>query len=264
MDRLAIVIPARLESSRFPAKLLQKVAGRSILEWTWMRARRARGIQSAWIATDSEAIEREAASFGAPVLRTRACASGTDRVGAALEQIRPAPDAVINVQGDEPLIDPRTIERVAEGLRQGDDAIVTCGAPLSSFEDWVDPHVVKVVCARDGRALCFSRLPIPGTREAPRAETFARVRGLVLQHIGLYGFPCGLLRRFLALSPSRLELAEGLEQWRALEAGIPMRVIPIEWASPSIDTPEDLERVRPALEATGAGVGADRQEGPES
>jgi 3-deoxy-manno-octulosonate cytidylyltransferase (CMP-KDO synthetase) len=178
--------------------------------------------------------------------------------------MRPAPRWVINLQGDEPLIAPATLERAAQRLRATDEAIVTCGAPLSCYEDWIDPNVVKVICAPDGRALCFSRLPIPGTRERPGPAAFARVRAMVLQHVGLYGFPGGLLRRFLALSPSRLEAVEGLEQWRAMEAGLPLVVVPVDWAAPAIDTPEDLERARPALEAEAAAGAAGRGEGPES
>jgi 3-deoxy-manno-octulosonate cytidylyltransferase (CMP-KDO synthetase) len=263
MDRLAIVIPARLDSSRFPAKLLRRVAGRTILEWTWSRAVAARGATGVWIATDSAEIELEAIAFGAPVIRTGACATGTDRVAAAIDSIRPAPRWVIDLQGDEPRIEPTVIERVAERLRGVDEAIVTCGSPLASYEDWIDPDVVKVVSAADGRALSFSRLPIPGTRARPDPAAFAAVRGLVLQHIGLYGFPCGLLRRFLALSPTKLEVVEGLEQWRALEAGIPILVVPVEWSAPSIDTPADLERARPALEAEAASRAPAREEGPE-
>jgi 3-deoxy-manno-octulosonate cytidylyltransferase (CMP-KDO synthetase) len=257
MDRLAVVIPARLDSTRFPAKLLQPVAGRTVLEWTWSRARAARGVDGVWIATDSDEIARAAAAFGAAVVRTGACASGSDRVAEALAAIRPAPRFVIDLQGDEPLIDPAAITRVAETLRASGEAIVTCGAPLSTFEDWVDPDVVKVVCAPDGRALLFSRLPIPGTRGRPDPAAFARVRSLVMQHVGLYGFPSGLLRRFLALSRSRLEEIEGLEQWRAMEAGIAVRVVAIEWAAPSIDTPADLERARAALEAEARREGRD-------
>ena len=264
MDRLAIVIPARLESSRFPAKLLVNVAGRSILEWTWSRAVAAVGQESVWIATDSAEIARAATAFGAAVLRTGACASGTDRVGVAVAAIDPAPRWVINLQGDEPLMESAVIAQVAERLRRSAAAIVTCASPLVSYEDWIDPGVVKVICAPDGRALCFSRLPIPGTRTPRGPAAFAAVRGLVRQHVGLYGFPCGLLHRFLALSATDLEQVEGLEQWRALEAGIPIVVVPVDWSAPSIDTPEDLERARPALEADAVRRGPERQEGPES
>jgi len=264
MDRLAILIPARLESSRFPGKLLQSVAGRSVLEWTWSRAVAAVGQESVWIATDSAEIARTVAGFGGAVLRTGPCASGTDRVGAALNAIAPAPRWVINLQGDEPLMEPAVILKVAERLRRTDDAIVTCASPLACYEDWIDPAVVKVISAPDGRALCFSRLPIPGTRAPRGPAAFAAVRGRVRQHIGLYGFPAGLLQRFLALSPTELEAAEGLEQWRALEAGIPILVVPVDWSAPAIDTPADLERARPALEAEAVRREPERQEGPES
>jgi 3-deoxy-manno-octulosonate cytidylyltransferase (CMP-KDO synthetase) len=240
---LAVIIPARFESVRFPGKLLHEIAGKTVLERTWRRAREIGGLQGIWIATDSDEIARAAASFGAGVLRTGRHPSGTDRVGEAVGAIQPAPGWVINLQGDEPLLDPRAIEQVAAALRAGDGEIVTCAAPLASPRDWLDPAVVKVVISRAGRALYFSRAPVPGSPSGPVPEAFELARQHAFQHIGIYGYPVALLQRFLALAPSPLEEAESLEQLRALEAGIPIRVIRLTVSSPAVDTPADLLRV---------------------
>jgi len=244
----AVVIPARLESTRLPRKLLQTIAGRTVLEWTYSRARAARGLQGVWIATDSDEISATAQAFGAAVVRTGPHASGTDRVAAAAAAIRPAPRWVINVQGDEPLLDPRAIEGVAAALREEPEAIVTCAAPLAAYEDWLDPAVVKVVVNAQGRALYFSRAPIPGAPGGATAESFARIRPLVRHHIGIYGYSLALLQRFAALPPAALERAESLEQLRALEAGIAVRVLVLEGAAVAVDTPADLARVRGLIE----------------
>lgn len=246
---LAVVIPARLGSTRFPGKLLRKVAGRSVLEWTWSRARCVEGLSGIWIATDSEEIAAEAANFGGSVLHTGSHPSGTDRVGAAVDQIAPRPQWVVNLQGDEPLVDPGTIASLCDALRRGKDEVITCATALRTYDEWVDPAVVKVVCAADGQALYFSRAPIPASAAGPRPEAFEQVRALARAHIGIYGYPAGLLQRLLSLPPSPLERAESLEQLRALEAAIPIRVLQVEDGGCSIDTPEDLLRVQAILEA---------------
>jgi 3-deoxy-manno-octulosonate cytidylyltransferase (CMP-KDO synthetase) len=244
----AIVIPARLDATRFPGKLLHRIAGRSILEWTWRRAREVAGISGVWVATDSDEIAREASAFGAPVLRTQAHRSGTDRVGAAVRQIRPAPRWVVNLQGDEPLVAPRTIARLCDTLRATDEEMVTCAAPVSSLDEWRDPNVAKVVCSADGRALYFSRAPIPASKRGVDKEAFATLRLLPLAHVGIYGYPASVLERLLALPAAPLEQAESLEQLRALEAGIPIRVVHVDVGGYGVDTPQDLLRVEPILQ----------------
>ncbi|MCK4412568.1 MAG: 3-deoxy-manno-octulosonate cytidylyltransferase [Candidatus Eisenbacteria sp.] len=244
---LAIVIPARLDSSRIPRKLLLSAAGRTILEWTYRRAVAACRAEAVWVATDSDEIAATVTGFGGQVLRTGAHPSGTHRVAAAVAQLAEPPDGVINLQGDEPLIDPGTIVKVAERLRGGAPSIVTCGAPLRSLAEWRDPSVVKVVCRADGTALYFSRQPIPGSRAGTGEEGFALARGRVYQHVGIYGFPTPLLARFARLEATPLAEIEGLEQLRALEAGLSIEVVPIEAAVPAVDTPGDLERVRRQL-----------------
>jgi 3-deoxy-manno-octulosonate cytidylyltransferase (CMP-KDO synthetase) len=246
---VAVVIPARLGATRFPRKLLARAAGRTILEWTWMRARDTAGLRGVWIATDSGEIEAEARAFGAQVIPTGDHRSGTDRVAAAAGAIDPAPEWIVNVQGDEPLIAPATIGAVAVALRETPGTLVTCSAPLGDHRAWVDPAVVKVVTDERGYALYFSRAPIPATKGGASAEAFAHIRGVARAHVGIYGYPLDLLRQLCALPSSALEQAESLEQLRALEAGLRIRVIPVGERSQAVDTPADLERVRPWLAA---------------
>ncbi|MFH1143547.1 MAG: 3-deoxy-manno-octulosonate cytidylyltransferase [Candidatus Eisenbacteria bacterium] len=250
-DDLVIIIPARLESTRLPRKLLIEIAGRSVLEWTWRRASAVEGARGVWIATDNDEIARHVEGFGGAVLPTRAHPTGTHRVAEAAARLRPQPRWIINLQGDEPLVSPAAIGAVAAGLRAGRPAIVTAGAPLGSFDEWRDPGVVKVVCGSGGQAIYFSRCPIPGARAEPGPRDFDRVRSLVLQHIGIYGFSHALLRRYVALPASPLAEFESLEQLRALEAGMPIRIVRLARAEPSVDTPADLERVRSRLSGGG-------------
>jgi 3-deoxy-manno-octulosonate cytidylyltransferase (CMP-KDO synthetase) len=243
---LALVIPARLASSRLPRKLLLTVSGRTILEWTHRRAVAACGAASVWVATDSEEIAGVVAGFGGQVLRTGPQPSGTHRVAAAVALLPAAPRWVINLQGDEPLVEPRAIAAVAERLAAGGEALVTCAAPLPSRDAWLDPNVVKVVCRADRSALYFSRHPIPGSLRGTGPEAFAAARRQVHQHVGIYGFPAALLQRYVELAPTPLAEIEALEQLRALEAGIRIEVVAVA-AAPAVDTAEDFERVRRRL-----------------
>ncbi len=245
---VALIIPARLGATRFPGKLLERAAGRSILEWTWRRARAAAGPQRVWIATDSDPIAREAGRFGGVVIRTGEHPSGTDRVAEAADRIQPAPRWVVNLQGDEPLIDPSVIGAVCEELQRSDEAVVTCSAPLTAYREWIDPAVVKVVCDRNREALYFSRAPIPSTPRGATPDAFADVRAVARVHVGIYGFPAPLLRRMVGEERAPLERIESLEQLRLLETGVRIRVVPVARRSVAVDVPEDLERVRPLLE----------------
>ena len=245
---LAVVIPARFEATRLPGKLLKLAAGRSILEWTWRRAMQVEDVQGVWIATDSDEISAAAATFGAAVIRTGPQPSGTDRVAEALRKIDPRPRWVINLQGDEPLIDPAVIAAIGAVLTAGNNEIVTCAAPIESAEAWSDPAVVKVVTAADGRALYFSRAPLPATVAGATPEAFAKIAPLARVHIGIYGYPVALLTRLLACEPTPLERAESLEQLRMLELGIPIRVIPVAETGGAVDTAADLARARTLLE----------------
>jgi 3-deoxy-manno-octulosonate cytidylyltransferase (CMP-KDO synthetase) len=233
------------------------------LEWTWRRAQTAVGAQCVRIATDSDEIAAVALAFGAQVIRTGTHRCGSERVAAAAATLGGAARWVVNLQADEPLIDPLAIQATAQRLCTGEETIVTCGAPLASPEAWTDPAVVKVVATRSDRVLFFSRAPIPW---GGAGDAFARVRALVRRHVGLYGYPRAMLERFVQLPPSPLELAESLEQMRALEAGMPMQLVRLDRAARAVDTPEDLERVRAIVRARGATVWSDGviQEGAEA
>jgi 3-deoxy-manno-octulosonate cytidylyltransferase (CMP-KDO synthetase) len=253
LDGLAIIIPARYEASRFPGKLLQKVADRTILEWTWRRAVDAVGAGQIWIATDSDEIAATASQFGATCLRTGDHPTGTDRIAAAMTAITPEPTHIVNLQGDEPLIDPAVIKRLCRRLISSTDTIITCATPLKSAHQWRDPAQVKVVCDGEGRALYFSRAPIPATQSGWEPLQFKSLTTSVLGHIGLYGYPAAVLKRLLRLAPTPLEKQESLEQLRALETGIPIEVITVPERSVAVDTPDDLERVRQIMEKSGPG-----------
>lgn len=259
-EGLAVIIPARLASTRLPRKLLADAAGRPILAWTWLRAVTALGRERVHIATDSVEIASSAAAWGASVIATGEHRCGSERVAEAASRLSPPPEWVINLQGDEPLIDPGALVALSQSLTGGPEAIHTCAAPLESRAEWLDPAVVKVVADAGGRALYFSRGPIPFTTAGSGEEGFARVRGAAARHIGIYGYPRALLARFVALPPSPLEALESLEQLRAIEAGLEIRLVRVERAWPAVDTAQDLERVRALLAADPAAGAAPRDE----
>jgi 3-deoxy-manno-octulosonate cytidylyltransferase (CMP-KDO synthetase) len=234
-------IPARYGSTRLPGKPLLPIAGRPMIEHVYTRVARARGLDRVVVLTDDERIARAVEGFGGDCEMTPAdCASGTDRIAwAARRWDASATSAIINVQGDEPMIDPEEISRIAEHLAaHPQDPVVTLATPAAP-EDMGNPSAVKVVLARDGAALYFSRSPIP----YPRNEGgFAP-----LKHLGIYGYQRDALLRLAALPPSPLERGESLEQLRALENGMGIRVLIVERASIGVDTAEDLERVERIL-----------------
>lgn len=232
-----IIIPARLESRRLPDKPLLEVAGKPLVQRVWERARES-GAARVCVATDSPRIRACAEAFGAEVVMTRADhESGTSRLAEAVDALGLPDDAVVvNLQGDEPLMPPACLDQVAALIREDPDAhMATLWRPLQDEREWRDPNTVKVICAHDGRALYFSRAPIPWPREA-----FAGARA----HLGLYAYRCGALRAWSSLPSSDLEAAEKLEQLRALQAGWVIRAAEaIEPVPGGVDTVEDLERV---------------------
>lgn len=240
-------IPARHGSSRFPGKVLAPIRGKPMLQWVYERAR-ASGARDALIATDDAGILAAAAAFGATARMTSfAHASGTDRL-AELAAIEHWPDAdiVVNVQADEPLIPPAIIRQVASLLESDPAAaIATLAAPVESLAEFLDPNAVKVVADLKGRALYFSRAPIPWNRDgAPAGVSSQSVFAGARRHVGIYAYRVGALRRLASLAPTALEKAEKLEQLRALENGLAIRVADAaERPGPDVNTAEDLERV---------------------
>jgi 3-deoxy-manno-octulosonate cytidylyltransferase (CMP-KDO synthetase) len=242
-----VVIPARFASTRLPGKALLPMAGKPMIQWVHERAARSRATQII-VATDDARIGSVAQSFGAVVAMTSAShASGTDRIAeVARAQRWGDTDIVVNVQGDEPLIPPTLIDQVA-GLLQSNPAahMATLCSPLTHLDALMDPNVVKVVADSKGRALYFSRAPIPWVRDsAPSGlasqTNFAGAR----RHIGIYAYRVGALLQLASLPPTPLENAEKLEQLRALENGFEIRVADaVEAPGPDVNTPEDVARV---------------------
>ena len=248
--QIVAAIPARYGSTRLPGKPLLALAGRPMIEHVYRRVASARGLARIVVLTDDERIARAVAAFGGEVeLTPAACASGTDRIAHAARRW-PGGAAVVNVQGDEPLIDPDAVSAIAEHLAaHPEDPMVTLAAPLDLAE-LADPNVVKVVVGLDGRALYFSRSAIPYARHA--AADLGAGAAPPLRHLGIYGYQRAALLRLADLAPSPLERTEGLEQLRALEHGMSIRVLLTGPGLPGVDTREDLERVERLL-APGAG-----------
>jgi 3-deoxy-manno-octulosonate cytidylyltransferase (CMP-KDO synthetase) len=246
-----VAIPARHGSTRLPGKALLPLAGKPLLRWVYERACAA-GARRVLIATDHPAILEAARAFGAETRLTSAAhPSGTDRIAelAAIERWRES-DIVVNVQGDEPLVPPALIRQAAELLEATPQAdIATLATPIESLEEFLDPNVVKVVADTAGRALYFSRAPIPWWRDgAPAGAGGQRRFALARRHVGLYAYRVGALSRWAALAPTPLELAERLEQLRALERGLAIYVADArERPGPDVNTAEDLERAAALL-----------------
>lgn len=237
-----------MASTRLPNKPLADIAGRPMVVRVAERATSSQATTVA-IATDDERVIQAAIAYGIQAILTRVDhATGTDRLSEAVEQLGLADDAiVVNVQGDEPLIDPMLIDAVAKMLHDNPDAdIATCACPLADAESLFNPNVVKVVCGANDRALYFSRAPIPWARDALANGERVLAEGLpALHHIGLYAYRVSFLRRFPRLPQGMLERFETLEQLRALEHGHTIVVHRTTQAPVAgVDTPADLERVR--------------------
>jgi 3-deoxy-manno-octulosonate cytidylyltransferase (CMP-KDO synthetase) len=249
-----VVIPARYASTRLPGKPLLDIGGKPMVVRVYERARLS-AAGRVYVATDHADIRAQAQAHGCDVVMTRGDhASGTDRLAEVAAHLGLADaEIVVNLQGDEPLIDPAIVNRVAAELEGDSDAMVATAAhPIESLADFVNPNVVKVVCDARGYALYFSRAPIPFARDA-----FAALRGKPVtsvsmpdglpaqRHIGLYAYRAGFLRRYSALPPAAIEQFEALEQLRVLWSGYRIRVAPVAHAPEAgVDTEEDLERVR--------------------
>jgi 3-deoxy-manno-octulosonate cytidylyltransferase (CMP-KDO synthetase) len=246
MTAFVVVIPARYASTRLPGKPLREIRGKPMLEHVWLRGCESNA-REVVVATDDERIAAAAERFGAQVCMTGdQHRSGTERI-AEVADLLDWDDAcvVVNLQGDEPAMPPALINQVATLLVSSNADLATLASPLASQGDFENPNVVKVVCNRQSDALYFSRAAIPYAREAAGAE---RAREAALHHHGLYAYRCGVLRRLVATEPSPLELAEQLEQLRALAIGLRIRVgIPDVRPGRGVDTEADLEAVSAEL-----------------
>src|SRR5262245_15520187 len=234
------LIPARYQASRFPGKPLARIAGVSMIERVWRGARGAKSLERVIVATDDERIADACRGFGAEVALTRADhASGTDRIAEVAARLDC--DVVVNVQGDEPLIEGFAIDAAVAALAEDPEVPIATLVHEAEADALGDPNRVKVVLDRRGRALYFSRSAIP----------FDRLRGSeprCWQHVGLYAYRREFLLRFPTLAPTPAERAEGLEQLRALEHGHPIRCAVIErWTSAAVDVPADIAIVEARL-----------------
>jgi 3-deoxy-manno-octulosonate cytidylyltransferase (CMP-KDO synthetase) len=268
MSKAVGIIPARWASTRFPGKPLHLIAGKPLLRRVWERCRRARKLDSVIIATDDMRIASAAFSWGAEVaLTSPRHRSGTDRVAEVAQKAKEFA-YIINIQGDEPLVDPRLIDKLVETLQaDGKIDIVTAAHPFSNVAEASSPHQVKVVVDLRGNALYFSRAPIPASRSGgfrtaeskpgrfvslrPAEEGLRRARGnrpsLYLRHQGIYGFRREALLQFVKWKPSPLEQAEALEQLRPLENGVRVHVLVTKHGSPGVDTPQDAKTLAASL-----------------
>ncbi len=240
MSKTVGIIPARWNSTRFPGKPLHPIAGKPLLKHVWERCLEAKRLDLVIIATDDMRIASAAFEWGAEVaLTTPKHCTGTNRVAEVARKTKQFA-YVINIQGDEPLIDPRLINKLVEKLRSNRKVeIVTAAHPFKDPADAFSAHQVKVVLDLRGNALYFSRAAIP----APQKDG----RSLFLRHQGVYGFRRDTLLQFVKWKPSPLERAESLEQLRALENGVTVHVLVTATGSPGIDTPEDATALEKTL-----------------
>ena len=232
------VIPSRYGAQRFPGKPLALIAGKPLVQWVWEAARAAHRVNRVVVATDHERIASVVRRFGGEVVMTSPhCPSGTDRVAEVARSSRAG--LIVNIQGDEPLLAPQTIDRVVEALQIDASVVMSTAVRKADNErEWRNPNVVKAVLDRMNYAIYFSRSPIPhepSGRGLPRAPHWV--------HIGLYAFRRAFLFRFAALPPSTLEQSERLEQLRVLEHGCAIKVVTANHRSQAVDRPGDIRTV---------------------
>jgi 3-deoxy-manno-octulosonate cytidylyltransferase (CMP-KDO synthetase) len=248
MNKAVGIIPARWGSTRFPGKPLHLIAGKALLRRVWERCKRARNLDSVIVATDDMRIAEAAFNWGAEVALTSTnhC-SGTDRIAEVARNAKQFA-FIVNIQGDEPLVDPQLIDKIVEKLHSDRTIqIVTAAHRFEHPEDARSPHQVKVVVNLAGNALYFSRAPIPLERPKSSSDRSVKGHSLSLRHQGIYGFCRSALLQFVKWKPTPLERAESLEQLRALENGVTVHVLITAEGSPGIDTLADAKALEQKL-----------------
>jgi len=263
VNHTVAIVPARLASTRLPGKALIDIAGKPMVCWVAERAHAARNVDRVVVATDSQQIADAVQDRGIEAVITAAHhTSGTDRVAEVAAQI-PEAEIIVNVQGDEPLISPATIERAVETMaaeisKHDGAGIVTTWEPIETIDDLLNPDLVKIVLDEDENAVYFSRSPVPYPRDAVKSygslqsawENEPELRKLFRKHTGLYVYRRNVLLEFTNWPQSQLEKIEALEQLRALAHGVKIKVVAACAASTGVDTAADLERVRELVAAT--------------
>lgn len=235
------VIPARLESTRLPRKVLADIHGQPLIWHVWSRVSQAKNINTVYIATDSTEVQTVVENWGGQVLMTSPdCRSGTERIASCLDRLDA--DLILNVQGDEPLIDPVMLETLVQQWLSSEVDLVTPVYRITSLDELTDPNVVKVVCTESGTALYFSRSPVPFVRDCPIGEWLGQ--HTFWGHIGVYGYRRSALEAYSTLPISPLEQTERLEQLRFLAAGYRFQTVKTPYHPIAVDVPEDLDRVR--------------------
>ncbi len=241
------VIPARFGSTRLTGKPLSDIHGKPMIEWVYENALKARGVDHLYVATDDKRVAEAVQKFkGNAILTPASLPSGTDRVAFVAKEIKA--DVYINIQGDEPLLKAIAIEKALELVTSGRFSIGTVATSFRDREDIKNPSCVKVLMDEKGKAIYFSRYPIPYSREDIPVSQF-----ICKKHLGLYVYTRDALFEFSNWPPTLLEKAESLEQLRALENGVPIGVAEVDFDSVGVDTPEDLEKVRRILESGARG-----------
>jgi 3-deoxy-manno-octulosonate cytidylyltransferase (CMP-KDO synthetase) len=238
------IIPARYASTRFPAKLLANIAGKPLVQRVVEQCQKAKSLSEVIVATDDKRIEDMAKKFCRVEMTRTDHPSGSDRIAEVTARCQC--DAIVNIQGDEPLIDPAVIDAVAAAL--GDCEMSTAATLIKGPVEYDNPNAVKVVVNAAGRALYFSRRTIPYLREAASRPVSEQLAAFAfLKHLGIYGYRRETLLRLVKFPVSPLENAEKLEQLRALENGIPIAVVTVDYDSVGVDVPEDVKRVEELL-----------------
>lgn len=238
-------IPARLKSTRFPRKVLADIQGKPLLWYVYQSVSRARLINEVWVLTDSKEIFEVASLWGAKALMTSEdCPSGTARIASVIDKLNA--DFIVNVQGDEPLITGTVVDAMVSALESTNADVVTPVYRITRIEDVINPNVNKVVRTSDGRALYFSRSPVPYVRDVANDEWLSHVP--FWGHVGVYGYRRSVLAEYLQLPEGQLEKAEKLEQLRLLEAGKQILTVEIDYRPYGVDVPSDLDMVKHILD----------------
>lgn len=238
--RVGGIIPARFASTRFPEKMLALVGGVPMVVATARQVMKAKGLAEVLVATDHPAIAQKCEEFSVPFVMTKEDhPSGTDRL-AEVAKKRPALTHLINIQGDEPLMDPQLISALAKEVVKHPEQVVSACCPLLDEKEWRDPNAVKVVLRKDGRAMYFTRSPVPYPRQGKAME-------LAFKHIGIYAYERSLLLWFARQKPVGLEQLEALEQLRLLVLGKDLRMVKTNYRPIGVDTAEDLKKVNVLL-----------------